>query len=88
MLGYFGLEGFESAVYPAYLLPRLPGFDISLWSPLSILIFFLYWTLSEWYLGRSIGQLLLSLRLVDVHGRNPSGRPLRFRVLGNHFSFL
>jgi uncharacterized RDD family membrane protein YckC len=68
MLAYVGLEDVESQLIPAFLMPRLPGFDISVWSPLSILVFFLYWTLCEWYFGRSIGQLLLNLRLVDVRG--------------------
>jgi uncharacterized RDD family membrane protein YckC len=68
MLAYIGLESFETQLLPSQLLPRLPGFDISIWSPLSILIFFLYWTLSEWYFGRSIGQLLLNLRLVNMQG--------------------
>jgi uncharacterized RDD family membrane protein YckC len=72
MLAYLRLEDLEAALIPSPLLPRLPGFDISIWSPLSILIFFLYWTFSEWYFGRSIGQLLLNLRLADRQGRNVS----------------
>ena len=68
MLAYFGLEQIETNLTPQWLLPRLPGFDISIWSPLSVLVFFIYWTFSEWYFGRSIGQLLLNLRLVDAKG--------------------
>ena len=52
MLAYFRLEDIESKLVPAILLPKLPGFDISVWSPLSVLVFFLYWALSEWYFGR------------------------------------
>jgi uncharacterized RDD family membrane protein YckC len=85
ILGYLGLEEVESLLIPASLLPRLPGFDISLWSPLSILIFFLYWTLSEWYLGRSIGQLLLNIRLVDIHGRNPPIKAVAIQSIGKSF---
>lgn len=70
MLAYFRLEDIESQSIPAFLLPRMPGFDLSMWSPLSVLIFFLYWTFSEWYFGRSVGQLLLNIRLSDLHGRN------------------
>lgn len=72
MLAYFGLESFETKVIPAFLLPQVPGANISVWSPLSILVFFLYWTLSEWYFGRSIGQLLLNLRLTDLNGNGVS----------------
>jgi uncharacterized RDD family membrane protein YckC len=72
MLGYFQLEAIETRIFPAALLPRAPGTDLSIWSPLSILIFFLYFTLSEWYFGRSIGQLLLNVRLVDVRGNAAS----------------
>ena len=72
MLAYFRLEDLETALFPPFLLPHLPGTDISAWSPLSVLVFFVYWTLSEWYFGRSIGQLLLNLRLVDLKGRNPA----------------
>jgi len=85
ILGYLGLEGVESLLIPTSLLPRLQGFDISLWSPLSILIFFLYWTLSEWYLGRSIGQLLLNIRLVDIHGRNPPIKAVAIQSIGKSF---
>jgi len=85
ILGYFGLEEVESVLLPSFLLPHLSGFDISLWSPLSILIFFLYWTLSEWYLGRSIGQLLLNIRLVDVHGRNPPIKAVAIQSIGKSF---
>ncbi len=72
MLAYIGLETIESQIVPAVLLPRLPGFDVSIWSPLSVLIFFLYWTLTEWYFGRSIGQLLLNVRLANLGGGRPS----------------
>jgi hypothetical protein len=72
MLAYFRVEDIESHLVPTILLPRLPGFDISIWSPLSVLAFFLYWALSEWYFGRSIGQLLLNIRLADLQGRRPS----------------
>ena len=82
MIGYFGLEGVESSLLPNYLLPRLPGIDISLWSPLSILIFFLYWTFSEWYLGRSLGQLLLNLRLIDTKGNDPTLKSAAIQSVG------
>lgn len=72
MLAYFRVEDIESRLIPIILLPRLPGFDISIWSPISVLTFFLYWSLSEWYFGRSIGQLLLNIRLADMQGRRPS----------------
>ena len=72
MLAYFRVEDMESQIVPTIFLPRLPGFDISIWSPLSVLTFFLYWTLSEWYFGRSIGQLLLNIRLADLQGNMPS----------------
>lgn len=85
MLGYFGLEGLESSLLPSSLIPRLSGFDISFWSPLSILVFFLYWTFSEWYLGRSIGQLLLNIRLVDIHGGNPTLKAVAIQSVGKSF---
>ncbi len=72
MLAYVRLEDLETTLLPTALLPRLPGFDVSIWSPLSVLIFFLYWTFSEWYFGRSIGQLLLNLRLTNLEGKNAS----------------
>jgi uncharacterized RDD family membrane protein YckC len=72
MLAYVRLEDLETKLLPAFLLPQLPGFNISIWSPLSILILFLYWTFSEWYFGRSIGQLLLNLRLTNLEGGNAS----------------
>jgi hypothetical protein len=72
MLAYIGLEEIESRVVPAVLLPRLPGFNISVWSPISVIIFFLYWSFSEWYFGRSIGQLLLNVRLATLPGGRPS----------------
>jgi len=82
MLAYFRLEDVETKLLPPLLLPRLPGFDISIWSPLSILIFFLYWTFSEWYFGRSIGQLLLNLRLTNLEGRNASLRAAAIQSVG------
>lgn len=72
MLAYVGLEQVESAIVPQILLPRLPGFDISIWSPISVLVFFIYWTLSSWYFGRSIGQLLVNNRLVGLKGEGVS----------------
>ena len=82
MLAYFRVETIESQFVPAILLPRLPGFDISIWSPLSVLSFFLYWTLSEWYFGRSIGQLLLNIRLANMHGKRPSLASSAIQSLG------
>jgi hypothetical protein len=64
------------------ILPTIPGINLSLWSPLSTLIFFLYWTFSEWYFGRSIGQLLLNLRLVDLHGRPPNLKASAIQSVG------
>jgi len=82
MLAYFRLEDLETTLLPSFLLPRLPGFDVSIWSPLSILIFFLYWTFTEWYFGRSIGQLLLNLRLVNPEGKNASFRASAIQSIG------
>lgn len=82
MLAYFRLEDIESQVVPAVFLPRLPGFDISIWSPLSVLVFFLYWTGSEWYFGRSVGQLLLNIRLADIRGKRPSLMASALQSLG------
>ncbi len=82
MLAYLGLEDLENRLIPPILLPRLPGFDISVWSPLSVLTFFLYWTLSEWYFGRSIGQLLLNLQLADSQGNRPSLKASAIQSLG------
>jgi len=82
ILGYFQLETVETKIFPAALLPNAPGTDISIWSPLSILIFFLYFTLSEWYFGRSIGQLLLNVRLVDVQGAAVSLRASAIQGVG------
>ena len=82
MLGYFQLEALETKIFPAVLLPRAPGTDLSIWSPLSILIFFLYFTFSEWYFGRSIGQLLLNVRLVEVRGRGVSLRASAIQSIG------
>jgi len=87
MLAYVGLESFETKVLPAFLLPRLPGFDISIWSPLSILVFFLYWTLSEWYFGRSIGQLLLNLRLTNLEGNGVSLPASAIQSVGKMIAF-
>ena len=82
LLGYFQLETVETRMFPAALLPKAPGTDISVWSPLSILIFFLYFTFSEWYLGRSIGQLLLNVRIVDVQGKALSLRASAIQGIG------
>jgi uncharacterized RDD family membrane protein YckC len=82
MLAYFRLEDIESQLVPAILLPRLPGFDLSIWSPMSVLIFFLYWAFSEWYFGRSIGQLLLNIRLADLQGRRPSLKASAIQSVG------
>lgn len=82
MLAYIGLEDLESKLVPAMLLPRLPGFSISIWSPVSILVFFLYWTFSEWYFGRSIGQLLLNIRLADLQGRRAGLRASAIQSIG------
>jgi uncharacterized RDD family membrane protein YckC len=87
MLAYVGLESFETRVLPAFLLPRLPGFDISVWSPMSILILFLYWTFSEWYFGRSIGQLLLNLRLTNLKGEGPSLLASAIQGVGKSIAF-
>jgi hypothetical protein len=87
MLAYVGLESFETKVLPAFLLPTLPGFDISIWSPLSIVVFFLYWTLFEWYFGRSIGQLLLNLRLTDLEGKGVSLPASAIQSIGKAIPF-
>ena len=80
MLAYFGLEGYETKFLPSFLLP-------SLWSPLSILILFLYWTLSEWYFGRSIGQLLLNLRLTDLNGNGVNLAASAIQSIGKAIDF-
>ena len=80
MLAYFGLEGYEASILPSFLLPNL-------WSPLSILVLFLYWTLSEWYFGRSIGQLLLNLRLTDVNGNGVSLAASAIQSIGKAIDF-
>ena len=82
MLAYIRLEDLETQLVPKILLPRLPGFDISIWSPLSVLAFFLYWALSEWYFGRSIGQLLLNIRLADLQGKRPSLKASAIQSVG------
>jgi uncharacterized RDD family membrane protein YckC len=82
MLGYFQLETLETRYVPQILLPKAPGTDLSLWSPLSILIFFLYFTFSEWYFGRSIGQLLMNVRLADLHGEGVSLRASAIQSVG------
>jgi len=82
LLAYFNIEQLETTLIPSQLLPRLPGFDISIWSPISILTFFLYWTFSEWYFGRSIGQLLVNLRLVDSNGEAASLKASAVQSLG------
>jgi uncharacterized RDD family membrane protein YckC len=82
LLAYFNVEQLETALVPFLLLPRLPGFDISIWSPFSVLVFFFYWTLSEWYFGRSIGQLLLNIRLVDSEGGGVSLKASAIQSVG------
>lgn len=82
MLAYFGLEQVEGRLLPAFLLPRLPGLDLSVWSPFSVAVFFLYWTFSQWYFGRSLGQLLLNTRLVDVRGDGVSLRASAIQSIG------
>jgi hypothetical protein len=82
LLAYFDLEQTETSLLPPMLLPHLPGTDITVWSPLSILVFFAYWVLSEWYFGRSIGQLLLNLRLVDLDGKSVSLRASAIQSIG------
>jgi len=88
MLAYFRLEDVETQLLPAFLLPRLPEFDISVWSPLSILIFFLYWTLSGWYFGRSIGQLIVNIRLVNLNGSNASLSSCAVQSIGKSFGLF
>jgi uncharacterized RDD family membrane protein YckC len=87
MLAYFRFEDLETKLLPPFLLPRLPGFDISIWSPLSILTLFFYWTFSEWYFGRSIGQLLLNIRLADAEGGNVSLVASAIQSVGKSVSF-
>jgi len=82
LLAYFNLEQLETRLIPSQLLPRLPGVDISIWSPISVLVFFLYWTFSEWYFGRSVGQLLVNLRLVNSNGEGVSLRASAVQSLG------
>jgi uncharacterized RDD family membrane protein YckC len=82
LLAYFNIEQLETTLVPSQLLPHLPGFDISIWSPLSALVFFLYWTFSEWYFGRSIGQLLVNLRLVNSKGEGVSLKASAIQSLG------
>ncbi len=92
MLAYFNVEQIETSLVPSVLLPRLPGLDVSIWSPISILTFFLYWTLSGWYFSRSIGQLLLNLRLVGSRGRGVSLKASAIQSVGKSillpFDFL
>lgn len=87
MLAYVGLESFETSVLPSFLLPQLPGVNISLWSPFSILVLFLYWTLCEWYFGRSIGQLLLNLRLTDLKGEGVTLFAAAIQSIGKSIAF-
>jgi uncharacterized RDD family membrane protein YckC len=82
IFGYFQLETIETRTIPSVMLPKAPGSDLSLWSPLSILIFFLYFTFSEWYFGRSIGQFLLNTRLVDVEGKHASLKASAIQSIG------
>ena len=87
MLAYIGLESFETKVIPAFLLPQLPGSNLSIWSPISILVLFLYWTLAEWYFGRSIGQLLLNLRLTNLDGDGASLLASAIQSIGKSIAF-
>jgi len=80
MLAYFNPEGLESRFLPSFLFP-------SLWSPVSILVLYVYWTLSEWYFGRSIGQLLLNLRLTDLNGRGVSLPASAIQSIGKAIDF-
>jgi hypothetical protein len=80
MLAYFDPEGVETKFLPSFLLPNL-------WSPLSILVLYAYWTLSEWYFGRSIGQLLLNLRLTDLNGKNVSLTASAIQSIGKAIDF-
>ena len=80
MLAYFDPEGIETRFLPSFLLPNL-------WSPLSILVLYLYWTLSEWYFGRSIGQLLLNLRLTDLSGNGVSLTASAIQSIGKAIDF-
>jgi uncharacterized RDD family membrane protein YckC len=80
MLAYVGLENFETKALPAYLFPEL-------WSPISILVLFLYWTLSGWYFGRSIGQLLLNIRLTDLNGHGVSLAASAIQSIGKSVAF-
>jgi uncharacterized RDD family membrane protein YckC len=82
LLAYFNVEQIETTLIPAALLPHLPGSDISIWSPVSVLVLFMYWTLSEWYFGRSIGQLLVNLRLVDLKGKGVSLKDSAIQSVG------
>lgn len=82
MLAYVGLEQVETVMIPQWLLQRLPGFDVSIWSPLSVLVFFVYWSLTGWYFGRSIGQLLVNVRLVGIRGEGVSLKAAAIQSLG------
>jgi uncharacterized RDD family membrane protein YckC len=82
LLAYFNIEQLETTLISSQFLPRLPGFDISIWSPISVIVFFLYWTFSEWYFGRSVGQLLVNLRLVNSNGEGVSLKASAVQSLG------
>ncbi len=82
MIAYLGVEQLEDSLLPTTLLPSLPGLGLSIWSPFSILIFFAYWTLLEWYFGRSIGQLLLNVRLVNLRGEPASLKASAIQSIG------
>jgi len=81
MYGYFQLEALENMVLPAAL-------GLTLWSPLMILMFYLYFTFSEWYFGRTIGQLLLNVRLVDIGGRGASLKASVIQSIGKSTPLL
>lgn len=38
----------------------------------SSLVFFLYWTLLEYYKGQSIGKIALGIKVVNLKGKNPT----------------
>jgi uncharacterized RDD family membrane protein YckC len=81
MYGYFQLEALMNMVLPAAL-------GLTLWSPLMILMFYLYFTFSEWYFGRTIGQLLLNVRLVDIGGRGASLKASAIQSIGKSTPLL
>lgn len=38
----------------------------------SSVVFFLYWTLLEYYKGQSIGKIALNIKVVNMKGKNPT----------------